>query len=135
MSLLISLVTRCPITHAAIYDEKTGKWWHASETEGKFCELDIHKFSDRECWIFEFNGDLTGWLNVMKGALYDWMGVLGWIYNLPNNDSRFYCFEAVYYALRMTGVSLRQLSRVSGCDLLEMSVGHLHFGRFGAIGK
>ena len=35
MSLLISLVTRCPITHAAIYDAKTGLWWHASETEGK----------------------------------------------------------------------------------------------------
>lgn len=135
MSLLISLVTRCPITHAAIYDEKTEKWWHASETAGKFCELEVSQFSERECWIFEFNGDLSVWLDSMKGTLYDWLGVLGWVYNLPSSDTRFYCFEAAYYALRMTGVSLRGLSRVSGCHLLDMSVGHVRFGRFGAIGK
>lgn len=102
--VLINLVTNCPYSHAAI--EVDGTWYHASEKLGCFGVVDIESFSDRRCVIYEFEGNLSDWVEIMNGKKYDWRGIFGWaMYSVglnrmsSGNPKQFYCFEAAINAL------------------------------------
>lgn len=101
-ALLISAVTHCPYSHAAICVD--GVWWHASESTGTFSRMDTAKYAHRHCSVFTFEGDLRLWVRGMEGARYDWKGVIGWAkrcfgFNYTSDDKKFYCFEAALSGL------------------------------------
>ena len=101
-ALLISAVTRCPYSHAAICVD--GVWWHASESTGQFSKMNLTKFAKRHCSVFSFEGDLQGWVKKMDGIRYDWKGILGWAkrcvgFRYTADDKKFYCFEAALTGL------------------------------------
>ena len=103
-ALLIAAATNCPISHAAI--QVDGTWYHASETAGRFCKVEINQFAKRHVVIYEFHGDLEDWLMQMMGTEYDWQGIRGWAMKCvgfnqftTGNPKAFYCFEAALAAI------------------------------------
>lgn len=124
---LIALATRCQFVHAAVCVD--GEWWHSSEKLGCFGKVDIDGYANRDCAVFEFEGDLTEWLEQMKPTKYDWRGVFGWLLRL-NNPTKFYCFEAAQSALLHTGAVRVPIESLSGCDLRRMATGSIQYGLF-----
>lgn len=125
--LMIALATRCQFVHAAV--SVAGECWHSSEQLGRFDRVDLAAYAERDCIMFEFEGDLSQWLEGMKGCRYDWRGVLGWLFRM-NNPQRFYCFEAAQDALKTAGIIQSGLKRLSGCDLRDMAKGGIRYGKF-----
>ena len=124
---LIACATRCHFVHAAVYTKSC--WWHSSEHLGCFGPVNIDAYGERDCIVFEFEGDLLDWLSRMIGCRYDWRGVFGWLAGL-NNPRRFYCFEAAQSALKAAGVIDQELPRLSGCDLRDMAASDIRYGKF-----
>lgn len=103
-ALLIAAATRCPLSHAAVC--VNGEWYHASESDGGFGPMSVEQFANRHATVYEFKGDLTEWLDDMKGIQYDWRGIAGWAFKsiglhsyTSGNARQFYCFEAALSAI------------------------------------
>ena len=113
---LITWVTKAPYSHAAI--EIDNILYDSSETRGNFGKSEIIN-KNRKFICYEVEGDLSVWLESMKGKKYDWSGVIGWIFNVNDRD-RFYCFEAVYDALAYLGLTEYTTDRVSSKDIIKI---------------
>ena len=124
---LICLITRCSYSHAAVYVDGLG-WFHSSETVGYFDVLNRAEFAEREALVFEFSGDLSGWLKLMKRTEYDWKGVLGWLFKADDKD-RFYCFETAMNALSYGGIA-HYNGQVSGCTVASFASSGVRSGKF-----
>lgn len=118
--LLISLTTNCQFVHVAIKPEGQ-PWYHASEKLGKFAELDVEKYADRHCIVYEFDGDLDDWAESMLSREYDWRGIFGWAIHClskgklsDSNPKKFYCFEAALSGLYFARAKALADKRYSG---------------------
>lgn len=149
--LLIALGTRCEIVHAAVYVASEDKWYDSSERRGDFNLMDTEYYAERECYVFEFEGDLGQWLESMKGTQYDWMGIIAWalfaialrlqwakgktlvlstLTELLSWSGRqlerprqFFCFETAASALSHCGHPMLS-TPIRGCDLRNLGLGH-----------
>ena len=97
-SLLIAYITNSSFTHSAVRVD--GVWYDSSENRGYFDKLDINEYNNRWCVIVELDGDLTQWLENMKGVRYNWKGIwqfpFQWFKN--RNENHFYCFQTAWDA-------------------------------------
>lgn len=116
---IITFITKCPYSHSAV--EVDGVLYDSSESRGDFNISHINP-SDREHKVYEFEGDLSEWVLFMSNSVYDWKGVIGWLFNW-NTVNKFYCFEASWMALHFAGiVEGQQPSKLSGCALERLVV-------------
>jgi len=147
---LIAMGTRCEITHSAVFDGDAGEWLDASESRGGFGLMDTARFAGRECFVFEFAGDLAGWREAMMGRRYDWWGVGAWALVALNRlfgrgdggllrvgrwiqrPGDFFCFEATDRALEACGYDPVGFP-VSGCQLRDKARGGVRFMRFAGV--
>lgn len=105
MGLIISLATNCPYTHAAV--EVDGIWYHSSEKQGGFSELNPADYDNRSATIYEFTGDLQPWLKSMHGKQYGWKGIFGWACyaigihrgTIKGHRKHFYCYITALQAI------------------------------------
>lgn len=103
-ALIIAATTQCPFSHAAVCID--GQWYHSSESTGGFGPMEPADFANRHATVYEFEGDLSEWLEKMKGKQYDWRGIAGWVMksvglnkHSHGNPKQFYCFETALDAL------------------------------------
>ena len=148
--LLIALGTRCEIVHAAVYVASEGRWYDSSERRGDFNLMDTEYYAERECYVFEFDGDLSDWLKSMKGTQYDWMGIIAWALfavamrlewakgktlvlstltkvlawsgKRLERPKQFFCFETAASALAHCGYPVLS-TPIKGCDLRNLGLG------------
>jgi uncharacterized protein YycO len=119
---IIALVTFCRYTHSAIeivYEDGQCDIWDSNERRGEFGLAD-ESILLRSHEVWEFEGDLTPWVEKFKGKKYDWAGVIGWIFK-ADSKSKFYCFESTWAGLMYyMGFDIDDLTypdHLSGCTL------------------
>jgi len=97
ISMLIAALTKAPYSHAAIFVD--GTWYDADESRGYFSITSPSNWKGRHVTIWEFEvykPDADRFLNYWLGNMYDYRGVLGYLFRKKGNDQNLYCFEAAY---------------------------------------
>lgn len=122
VSQLIAGRTGEPYTHAAVSID--GKWYHSSETVGKFTEFNPQEFSGRHAIVAETTAtNVVSWLALMKGKKYDWRGIRQWAFGFARErEDDLYCFETGASLMNHIGIKCtprRESKLFSGCDIFH----------------
>lgn len=112
---IISFITRSKYSHAAI--EIEGTLYDSSEQRGYFSYSNIDT-NKRQHIYYDIDGDLTDWVRDMHFTPYDWVGIFGWLF-AADDKKKFYCFEAVYSAMKHLDETVEDKNQVSAKTIIN----------------
>ena len=125
ISVLISIITRTPFTHAMI--EIDGKYYDSSESRGDFNITSKHLMKGRLVyeWKFKSESKIEEFISQNLGRKYDYKGVFFYTFGKQDNK-KFYCFEAALTIAKLIKGDLNKLPKqCNGGHILEY-LGHPH---------